>query len=66
METEKSSEVSLLINFFIALDVITHSKVSPAVEADTTLRVFAHFGHVFLDVLQRRNRAYTFSQSSMP
>jgi hypothetical protein len=66
METEKSLEVSLLIDLFVALDVVTNSKVGPAFEADTTFRVFAHFGHVLLDVLQRRNRAYTFSQSSIP
>lgn len=58
IEIEKSLEVSLFIDLLVALDVITNSKVGPAFEADTAFRVFAHFGHVLLDVLQRRNRAY--------
>lgn len=45
------SEVSLLEDFLVALDVVANGKVGPAIEADTTFRVFAHLCYVLLDVL---------------
>lgn len=48
----ENSQVALLGNLFVALDVVADGKVSPAIEADTALGVLAHFGHIFLDILQ--------------
>ena len=45
------------MNLFITLDVIANGKLGPVFEIDTTFRIFSHFGHVFLDVLQRGDRA---------
>lgn len=50
-------EVSLLIDVLIALDVIADSEVGPALEAHTALGVLAHFGDIFLDVLEGRESA---------
>lgn len=47
-----SSQVALLEDFFVAPDVIANLKVGPALEADTTFGIFAHFGHVLLDILE--------------
>lgn len=44
-------QVSLLEDFLIALDMVANGKVGPAIEADTTFRVFAHLRYVLLDVL---------------
>jgi hypothetical protein len=30
--------------------LVAHSKICPVLKGDTTLGVFAHFGHIFLDV----------------
>lgn len=51
MKPKGGSQVSLLIYFLVALDVVANGKVGPAIEADTTFRVFAHLRHVLLDVL---------------
>jgi hypothetical protein len=42
----------LLNNFLKALDLITLSEIFPVVEAHTALTPFAHFGDIFLDVLE--------------
>lgn len=54
----ESSQVALLEDLFVALDVVAHGKVDPALEADTALGVFAHFGHVFLDIFERGDGAW--------
>ena len=50
---DRGSQISLLVDILVALDTVTRSKGRPAVKANTTFGVFAHFGHVLLDVLQR-------------
>lgn len=55
----RGSQISLLVDIFVALNTVTGGKGRPAVKADTTFSVFAHFGHVLLDVLQRSHRAWS-------
>lgn len=45
-------EMSLLEDFLVALDLVADSELSPVFKRNTALGVFAHLGHVFLDVLQ--------------
>lgn len=44
--------MSLLEDFLVALDLVADSELSPVFKRNTALGVFAHLGHVFLDVLQ--------------
>ena len=50
--------MSLLMDLFVALDVVSGLEVSPAFEAHTTFGVFAHLGYVLLDILERGKGAY--------
>lgn len=52
-----NSQVAFLKSFFVTLDVIPDCKVGPALEANTAFGVFARFGHVFLDILERSDSA---------
>lgn len=49
---EERLEMSLLEDFLVALDLVADSELSPVFKRNTALGVFAHLGHVFLDVLQ--------------
>lgn len=55
MKKDKS-QVSFLVDLLVALDMVSNSKVGPVLKGDTTLGVFAHFGHVLLDVFEGRHR----------
>lgn len=46
------SQIALLGDLFVALDMVTRCEICPVFESDTTFCVFAHFGDVFLDVLE--------------
>jgi hypothetical protein len=45
-------EITLLKDLFIALDMIANSEVSPALESNTALGIFAHLGDILFDVLK--------------
>ena len=50
--------MTLFEDLFVALDVITHGKVGPTFEINTTLGILTHFCDVLLDVLQRGHGAW--------
>ena len=51
------SQEALLGDLFVALNVVTDCEVGPVFEGDTALGIFAHFGHVLLNVLEGRHCA---------
>ena len=53
-----SSQVALLKDLLVTLDMIADNEVGPAFEGDTTLGVLAHLGNVLLDILQRGHGAW--------
>jgi hypothetical protein len=52
------SQISLLKDLLVALDVVAHCEIRPIFESDTALCILAHLGDVLLDVLEGNNRAY--------
>lgn len=56
-ELSEISQITLLRDLFVALDMVTRCEICPVFEGDTTFCVFAHFDDIFLHVLEGSHRA---------
>ncbi len=52
-------QISLFMLLLISLDLVADLELKPVIKSHATLTSFLHLRNIFLDVLQRRQSAYS-------